>query len=126
MAAWPSVKQIARVHRFRQVKRKGLWVDEHETAWLITSLSPDQATPADILRFNRKHWSIENLLHRTKDVMLGEDRSTVRSGSAPAVLATLNNLAIAIFKASRLSPTRAIEHFQDNKSSACHALTRFY
>ena len=80
---WPSIRQIARVQRQRAVKRKGAWVAENETAWLITSLSAARASPQDLLAFNRSHWAIENNLHRNKDVTLDEDRATNRKDNAP-------------------------------------------
>ena len=81
---WPSVRQIARVTRKREVKRKGVWVATDETAWLITSLSSAQTSAAALLAFNRNHWSIENQLHRNKDVTLDEDKATNRKDNAPA------------------------------------------
>jgi predicted transposase YbfD/YdcC len=85
---------------------------------LITSLSRDQATPKQLLQLNRHHWAIENNLHRNKDVILGEDRSTSRSGHAPANIASLNNLVLYLLRRIHSSPTLAIERCQDNKSLA--------
>jgi predicted transposase YbfD/YdcC len=119
---WASVRQIARVIRTRQIKKKGQWMIEQEVAYLIASLSADESTPADILNLNREHWSIENKLHRNKDVILGEDRYTNRSDHAPRNIFSINNLVLGIFKAVRLSPKRALEHFQDDKNRAIHAV----
>lgn len=43
----------------------------------------------------RGHWSIESL-HWIRDNTFDEDRSQVRIGTLPRVLATLRNLAIGI------------------------------
>ena len=43
---------------------------EVETTCLITSR--DAPRPATLLRLNRAHWHIE-IMHRAKDVCLGED-----------------------------------------------------
>jgi hypothetical protein len=53
----------------------------------ITSLTTCQANPADILAFNRGHWGIENRAHHVRDVTFDEDRSQVRTGSSPQVMA---------------------------------------
>jgi predicted transposase YbfD/YdcC len=70
------------VERRREVKRKGQWVSETETAWLITSLTATAASPHALLIYNRDHWRIENNLHRNKDVTLGEDAYTSRQGDS--------------------------------------------
>lgn len=54
----------------------------------VTSLTADQAEPADLLAHVRQHWSIE-VLHWVRDVTFGEDASRFRRGSAPRVIATL-------------------------------------
>src|SRR5438309_1929286 len=43
-----------------------------------------QASPRRLLDLARGHWSIENRLHSVRYVSFGEDRSRLRSGSAPA------------------------------------------
>jgi len=65
-----------------------------EVAYGITSLQPEQANAARLLRLVREHWRIENCLHYVRDVTLGEDACRVRKGSAPQVLAALRNAAI--------------------------------
>jgi hypothetical protein len=60
----------------------------------ITSLVPDAAHPARLLALRRGHWSIENRLHRHKDVNLGEDASLVHAGQGPTVMALLRDAAL--------------------------------
>jgi len=43
------------------------------------------------------HWSIENSLW-VRDVTFDEDRSRIRTGTLPRILATLRNLAIGIIR----------------------------
>lgn len=62
----------------------------------ITSLSTEKASPATLLGFNRNHWAIENKLHWVRDVTYDEDRSQVRTGAGPRMMATLRNLAISL------------------------------
>jgi predicted transposase YbfD/YdcC len=45
----------------------------------------------------RGHWSIENSLHRTRDVTFNEDNSTIRIGHAPQTMAILKNIVTSLF-----------------------------
>ena len=99
---WPTVRQICRVIRSRQVKKNAEWQKpQHEVVYLVSSL-PAAAAPQALLGVNRDHWRIE-IMHRNKDVILGEDGYNV----AP-------------------SPTRAIEHFQDDRNRAIRLFSGFY
>lgn len=69
-----------------------------ETAYCITSLAPAQAGPARLGALVRGHWEIENRVHWVRDVTYDEDRSQVRTGAAPQVMASLRNLAISAFR----------------------------
>jgi len=64
----------------------------------ITSLTPQQASPARLLELNRGHWAIENKLHWVRDVTFDEDRSQVRTGTTAHAMATLRNLAITLLR----------------------------
>ena len=75
--------------------------------YFITSLTPEQADAATLLRIQRGHWQIENGLHYVRDVSFDEDHSTVRSGAAPQTLAACRNLAIALLRRSGLSSIAA-------------------
>jgi hypothetical protein len=61
-------------------------------------LTTDKAQPAEILDFNRHHWSIENKVHWVRDVTFDEDRSRVRKKAGPHVMASLRNLAISMLR----------------------------
>jgi len=69
-----------------------------ELVYGITSLSPDQVNPKQLLAFNRAQWSIENKVHWVRDVTFDEDRSRVRKLAGPQVMASLRNLAISILR----------------------------
>lgn len=56
------------------------------------------ADAAELLGLVRGHWTIENRLHWVRDVTFDEDRSQVRKGNGPRVMATLRNLAISILR----------------------------
>jgi len=122
---WPTVQQICRLARSRQSKTNGKWQETQETVYLITSLSPAEASPQDILKINRDHWGIE-IMHRNKDVILGEDGYTNRRDNAPANIFSLTSLVLTILKTVSPSPTRAIEYFQDDKTRAIRLLAGFH
>ncbi len=72
-----------------------------ETVYLITSLPPEQATPARLMALNRGYWgAVENGIHYVRDVALREDACRVRKGALPRVMAA--NLAISILRLLRV------------------------
>jgi predicted transposase YbfD/YdcC len=97
--AWPLVAQVAEVTR--TVTKKG--VTSTEVVYLITDLSPQQASPLHLLALVRGHWGIENRSHYVRDVSFQEDRSRLRSGNAPQILAALRNVAITLLHRSETS-----------------------
>ena len=60
-----------------------------ETVYAITSLTAIQARPAELAAIVRGHWLIEDRLHWVRDVTYDEDRSQVRTGDGPRVMASL-------------------------------------
>ena len=100
-AHWPGLAQVGRLTSLRQQKGK----TTTETSYVITSLSSDQATPAQLLALVRGHWGIENRLQWVRDVTFDEDRCQIRTGAAPQVMAALRNLVIGLL---RLGQTRNI------------------
>src|SRR5215470_5369848 len=64
----------------------------------ITSRTPERgATPTVIATAARGHWGIE-ALHHVRDVTMKEDAHRLRAGTAPAVMATFRNTAIAALR----------------------------
>ena len=63
-----------------------------------TSLPPKRATPECRLELVRGHWHIENKSHWVRDVTFDEDRSQVRCGNIPQVMAALRNTAIGLLR----------------------------
>lgn len=104
-ADWPLIAQVAQVTR--TVTCKG--VTSTEVVYLITDLSPTQASPLRLLALVRGHWGIENRSHYVRDVCFQEDRCRLRSGQAPQLLAAFRNLAITLIHrcdTSHISATR--------------------
>jgi predicted transposase YbfD/YdcC len=93
--AWPHVRQVLRLQRRFVHKRTGRLVSD-ETLYAVTSLRPEQASPAALLRLWQAHWGIENTLHWVRDVVFGEDQATTRTAHAPQAFAAFRNLAIAL------------------------------
>lgn len=105
---WPFVAQVAQLTR--TVTKAGKTTTE--VVYLITTLSSCKASPERLLDLNRGHWSIENRSHYVRDVSFGEDRSRLRTGNAPQILAAFRNLAITLihrFGSSHIKATR--RHF---------------
>jgi predicted transposase YbfD/YdcC len=84
--------QVAQVRR--TVTRNGK--KTVEVVYLITS--DRNADPATLAAWIRGHWHIENKLHWVRDVTYQEDKSLVRTGNAPRVMATLRSLAISLLR----------------------------
>ena len=94
-----------------------MWQEQQETAYLITSLTKGEASAEHLMNINRKHLGIA-IMHRNNDVMLGEDGHTNRLDNAPRNVFSLTSFALKVMCSVSPSPTRAIEHFQDNRSRA--------
>jgi predicted transposase YbfD/YdcC len=116
---WPGLAQVCRL--VHQSQRQGRWHTEVHSK--ITSLPPERAGPADLLRLSRRHWAIENELHYVRDVTLGEDASHVRSGVAPQAMAALRNLIVAVLQRHGMSNRAAgLRHFAWHPDQAAQAL----
>jgi len=94
--AFPHAAQAIQIVRRRRPLTGKKW--STETVYAITSMTVIQARPADLARFIRGHWGIEDRLHWVRDVTYDEDRSQVRTGNGPRVMASLRNLAIAVLR----------------------------
>ena len=93
--AWIGFDGAAQVAQLRRtVTRKGK--KTVEVVYLITS--DCDADPATLAAWVRSHWHIENKLHWVRDVTYQEDKSLVRTGNAPRVMATLRSLAISLLR----------------------------
>lgn len=71
-----------------------------EVVYLITSADHAAAPPATLAAWVQGHWGIENRLHWVRDVTFDEDRSQIRTGNAPQVMASLRNTAISLLRLS--------------------------
>src|ERR1700722_18961161 len=82
-----------------------------EVAYVITSADYRTAPPAVLAAWVQGHWGIENRAHWVRDPVYDEDRSQVRTGSAPQVMAPLRNTAISLLRlAGAASIAVALRH----------------
>jgi predicted transposase YbfD/YdcC len=93
---WPGHEQVLELQRTVTDKRSGK--TRQEVAYAITSLSVSRASARQLLKLWREHWHIENKLHWVRDVTFDEDRSQVRAGRIPQVMAALRNAAISLLR----------------------------
>jgi predicted transposase YbfD/YdcC len=93
---WPGHAQVLELRRLVTNKRTSQ--TRQEVVYGITSLAPERASAAQLLRLWREHWHVENRLHWVRDVTFDEDRSQVRAGRAPQVMAALRNVAISLLR----------------------------
>lgn len=99
-----GARQAVQLKR-RRVERKTGKVSI-KTVYAVTSLTAEQATPAELARLIRSHWKIE-ALHHVRDVTFAEDASQLRTGSAPRAMATWRNLAIGALRLAGKSSVAA-------------------
>jgi predicted transposase YbfD/YdcC len=86
---WRDLRSIGMVLRTRVVNGE----TSEEVAYYLNSLPPKVKTFAKAVR---EHWSIENRLHWSLDVIFAEDQSRVRTDNAPANLGMVRRLALSI------------------------------
>lgn len=84
---WSNVRTIIKVESQRQTRHKL----ERETRYYISDLSE---TACDFYQRIRGYWGVENKVHYVRDVTFGEDKSRIRTGFLPHILAIARNLAI--------------------------------
>ena len=105
---WPGLGQVCCVERTRRHKGK----ESVERAYAITSLPAGRADAARLLETWRGHWGIENQVHWVRDLVFGEDRRQVRTGSAPQLLAALRILVIGMLRLSGVKNiSAALRHY---------------
>ena len=91
---WPYLAQMCRLER----TTFGKGGTRRELAYAVTSLPPKEASLTRLLNLWRGHWGIENRVHWVRDATLDEDRSQVRTGAAPQIMAALRNMTISLLR----------------------------
>ena len=93
---WPGLAQVFELGRHVITQKTG--EERVEVVYGVTSLSPERATPEHLLALVRGQWQIENKSHWVRDVTFDEDRSQVRCGNIPQVLAALRNTTLGLLR----------------------------
>lgn len=93
---WPGLEQVFKIER--EVIFNSTGKTTEETVYGVTSLTRERAKAKQLLTLSRGQWSIENKSHWVRDVTFDEDRSQVRSGNIPQVMAALRNTAIGLMR----------------------------
>jgi predicted transposase YbfD/YdcC len=88
---WPDVAAVVQVNREREVGG----VRTCTTHYYLTSYA---GTAAELGRWVRGHWGIENGLHWVLDVIFREDRSRIREENAGANLAMIRRVAVSLLR----------------------------
>jgi len=94
----------------------------HEVRYFITSVSRGVADAAQLLKWVRGHWSIENRSHYVRDVTMGEDASRIRKRRGPQVMAAFRNAAIGLLRTTGV--TNIAEALRRNASQVGLMLSR--
>ena len=95
---WPGLAQVFELGRHVTFQKTGK--ERVEVVYGVTSLCPERATPERWLTLVRGQWQIETKAHWVRDVTFDEDRSQVRCGNIPQVMAALRNTAIGLLRYS--------------------------
>jgi predicted transposase YbfD/YdcC len=93
---WPGVGQVMRRH-YESVRVRTGEVSS-EITYGITDLRATEVGAAQLEQLWRGHWTIENKVHRVRDVTMGEDANQTYTGPAPHVLAALRNAVLNLFR----------------------------
>jgi hypothetical protein len=124
LLGWAGLGQVLWLERRVWQPGRG---ERIETACAITSLSPSQASAAELLALWRGHWSIETRLHYVRDVTMGEDACRVRSGAAPQALAAMRNAVINLVRlAGQTNVAATLRRFAARPAEALAAIGIIY
>jgi predicted transposase YbfD/YdcC len=93
---WPGLEQVFVIER--EVTKVKSGKRSQEIVYGCTSLRKERASAEMLLKLVRGHWVIENKSHWVRDVTMDEDRSQVRKGNIPEVMAALRNTVIGLLR----------------------------
>ncbi len=113
--SFPFANQVFKIERsFTDLS--GMQISS-DTAYGLTSLKAEHASPQRLLEYNRGHWSIENKVHYVRDVTFFEDSSRIRKGSGPRMMAIFKNIALNLLRSKGVKNiATAIQNFAFNKN----------
>jgi predicted transposase YbfD/YdcC len=118
---WPGLAQVFQLERQIILKKTG--EVRTEVVAGVTSLTPERANAARLLALVRGQWQIEHPSHWVRDVTFDEDRSQVRCGNIPHVMAALRNTVIGLMRsAGDTNIAAACRRFTAQPKAALHLL----
>ena len=79
-------------------------------------------SPGPLAAWIRRHWHIQNQIHRVRDVTYDEDRSQIRTGTGPQSHAALRNAAIGALRITGVTTIAAANHHHARDSTRPLAL----
>jgi len=88
---FPHAQVVFRLER-ETSKLDGSSLRKEVVYGLTSRRGTEEVNARALLGLTRGHWTVENSLHWVRDVTFDEDRSQVRKGNGPRVMATLRNL----------------------------------
>lgn len=89
LALWQDARTLVVIWRRRRTATN----ETTELHFYLTSLDPDAVRLIELIR---SHWSIENQLHWSLDVLFHEDACRTRKGHGPRNLGLLRRLALSL------------------------------
>jgi hypothetical protein len=116
---WPAVGQAGLIERVWIAKGTGELLS-HEYVCFVTSLTPQRASPTQLMAINCAHWTIENKSHYVRDVSFNGDAAMVRNGSTAQVMATFRNVTLVVLR--RVGVIRIREVFTKNPAQPLNTL----
>jgi predicted transposase YbfD/YdcC len=112
---FPGVQQAMELRRRVRTKDE----ERTETWSYVTDCTPAQADADRLLALIRGHWSIE-CRHWKRDVLFGEDRSQIRTRTAPQFLAALRNALLTLLQRAGYTAIAATRRSFAVESPAVH------
>ena len=91
---WPGIKSIAVIEAIRTCKKTDDIVAEYR--YYLSSIEELNSKQANDLI--RKHWSVENDLHWSLDVVFSEDQSRINDETGATNIGFLRRFAVTLFK----------------------------
>ena len=99
-----DLKQVFKIVRTRENKKTGKITTE--TVYGGHTQSSKEKSAKQILDENRSHWAIETSEHYVRDVSFDEDKSKIRTGNGPHMMAILRNIALNLMRSRGVKNVR--------------------
>lgn len=109
MNKWKGIQSIGMIYRHREAVRpdqpRAISESDHVT-YFISSLRPKASL---IAPYVDKHWTVENSLHWSLDVTFTEDKSRIRKGNSPVIMASLRRFVLSLLKLDTSMPKTSLK-----------------